>query len=88
VNNERSRSRSETDMKVDPCNDPQKYAPVLGRMVELLGAPGSQQLTFGQALLRASKELRITVPTYMNGALIMAAFKVIAGGKIPGLPEA
>lgn len=75
-------------MPTDPCNDPEKYAPVLGRMVELLGAEGSQQLTFGKALLRASTELRIAVPTYMNGPLIMAAFKVIVNGKFPGLPEA
>jgi hypothetical protein len=72
----------------DPCNDPEKYGPVLGRMVELLGAPGSQQLTFGQALLRASTELQLHVPPHMHGPLLTAAFKVIAGGKIPGLPEA
>lgn len=75
-------------MKVDPCNDPEKYAPILGRMVELLGAAGSQQLSFGQALVRASEELRLHVPPHMQGPLLTAAFKVIASGKIPGLPEA
>jgi hypothetical protein len=76
-------------MPVDPCNDPQKYAPVLARMVELLGAAGSQQLSFGQALVRASdEELRLCVPPHMQGPLLTAAFKVLASGKIPGLPEA
>jgi hypothetical protein len=75
-------------MAYDPCNDPQKYAPVLARMVELLGASGSQQLSFGQALVRASEELRLCVPPHMQGPILTAAFKVIASGKIPGLPEA
>ena len=75
-------------MALDPCNDPQKYAPVLARMVELLGAAGSQQLSFGQALVRASDELRLHVPPHMQGPLLTAAFKVLATGKIPGCPEA
>lgn len=72
----------------DPCNDSEKYGPILGRMVELLGEAGSQQLTFGQALVRASEELRLHVPPHMQGPLLTAAFRVIASGKIPGLPEA
>ena len=75
-------------MAHDPCNDPMTYAPILGRMVELLGAAGSQQLSFGQALVRASEELRLHVPPHMQGPILTAAFKVIASGKIPGLPEA
>lgn len=72
----------------DPCNDSEKYAPVLGRMVELLGAAGSQRLSFGQALRRASEELRLPVPPHMEAHLLTAAFKVISSGRIPGLPEA
>jgi hypothetical protein len=75
-------------MNIDPCNDPQKYAPVLQRMVELMGAPGSQQLTFGQAMSRASAELRLPVPSHMEEHLLVAAFKVISSGRIPGCPDA
>jgi hypothetical protein len=65
-----------------------KYAPVLGRMVELLGAEGNDDLTFGEALERASKELRIVVPKRMEEPLLVSALKVIGGRRIPGLPDA
>jgi len=73
---------------IDPCDDPRTYAPVLGRMVELLGAPGSQQLSFGKALALASIALATPIPLHMEGPLLTAAFEIISSGKIPGLPEA
>lgn len=64
-----------------------KYAPVLERMVALLGAKDSG-ITFGQAMAQASSELGIQIPEHMVEPLLTAAFKVIAGGRIPGVPDA
>jgi hypothetical protein len=66
--------------------DAKKYAPVLDRMIEILGS--SNDITFGIALNRAASELGIEVPEHMHGPLLTSAFKVIAGGRIPGAPDA
>jgi hypothetical protein len=63
-----------------------KYAPILERMVTLLGA--DEKLKFGEALKRASSELSIDVPEHMEGPLLISAFRVIGSGKIPGAPDA
>jgi len=75
-------------MITDPCNDPMTYAPVLQRMVEILGSSNERGTTFGAALEQASKEKGIPVPKHMYGPLLVSAFKVIATGKIPGCPDA
>lgn len=64
------------------------YAPVLERMVELLGAKGFEKTMFGEALERASRETRIVVPEDMKGPLLMGAFEVIANGRFRGAPDA
>ena len=72
---------------IDPCNDPATYAPVLERMVEILGA-NDTGVSFGQAMDRASKEKGIPVPKHMVEPLLVAAFKVIGSGRIQGSPDA
>lgn len=71
----------------DPCSDPDRYAPVLERMVVLLGAKDSK-ITFGEAMKRAARELRISIPDHMEEPLLISALRVIAGGRIPGAPDA
>lgn len=71
----------------DPCSDPDKYAPVLQRMVELLGEKDSK-MTFGDAMKRAARELHLPVPPHMEEPLFISALQVIAGGRIPGAPDA
>lgn len=71
----------------DPCNDPATYAPVLQRMIEILGA-NDTGVTFGEAMDRASKEKNISVPDHMIEPIMVAAFSVIASGRIPGAPDA
>lgn len=70
----------------DLCNDLQTYAPVLARMIELLGS--NPKLSFGVALEQAARERHISIPEHMQEPLLISAFKVMASGKIPGLPEA
>lgn len=66
-----------------------KYAPVLQRMVEILGAlDGDEKMRFGVAFEQAKAELHIEVPPHMEVAILTAAFKVIGGGCIPGAPDA
>jgi hypothetical protein len=72
----------------DPCNDPKTFAPVLQRMVEILGAESSERVTFGDAMTQASRELNIPVPDHMVAPLLTSAFKVIGSGRIPGAPDA
>jgi hypothetical protein len=62
------------------------YAPVLERMVEILGK--KNRLTLGEALAIASNELRIVIPRDMEGPLQSAAFGIISTGKMPGAPDA
>jgi|GEM_PF-2099889 hypothetical protein len=71
-----------------PKSDAMKYAPVLRRMVELLGAEGNERLRFDEAMKRASTELKLEVPEHMVEPLLIVAFKVIGGGRIPGAPDA
>jgi len=65
-----------------------KYAPVLEKMVEILGAKNNEKLTFGIALERASIQLDIPVPDHMYGPLLASAFRIIGIGRIPGAPDA
>lgn len=67
--------------------DARTCAPVLARMVQLLGAKGAT-LTMGQALDQARKELRIKVPEHMIPKLLTNVFHVISGGRLPGQPDA
>jgi|HubBroStandDraft_5_1064220.scaffolds.fasta_scaffold116736_2 hypothetical protein len=67
-------------------NDVTPYAPVLERMVELLGS--SDTMTFDSAMSQASTELAVEIPEHMRGPLLISAFKVVAGGRIPGAPDA
>ena len=69
------------------CNAPATYAPVLERMIEILGA-NDHGVTFGAAMDRASREKGLPVPPHMVEPIMVAAFSVIANGRIPGLPEA
>lgn len=66
--------------------DPEKYAPVLERMVELLGS--NENMTFGDALDQAASELGITVPGEVLGVLLTSVFSVITCGRIHGAPDA
>lgn len=68
--------------------DENKYAPVLERMIEILGAENGEKVTFGTALELASKELNILVPDHMFGPLLTSAFQIIGGRRIPGAPDA
>ncbi len=69
-------------MKLDEAR---KYAPILERMVDILA---KENMTFGAAMSRASRELSIEVPKHMEEPLLMLAFKVFAGRGIPGAAEA
>lgn len=71
-----------------PCNDAVKYAPVLERMVEILGSWEGERVSFGQAMDQASRELGIVVPLYMEAFLLTSAFQIISGGRLPGAPDA
>lgn len=71
-----------------PCNDAVKYAPVLERMVEILGKGDREGISFGEAMLLASLELGIEVPEHMESSLLTSAFQVISGGRIPGAADA
>ena len=70
--------------KPDPDQEAKKYAPVLERMVEILGVKNSK-LSFGDAMKRAARELDIVIPEAMVPPLLTSAFKVISSGKIPGI---
>jgi hypothetical protein len=63
-----------------------RLAPVLERMVEILGSEDSTPMS--AALLRASAELAIEVPADMEGPIYVAAYRVITSGGIPGAAEA
>lgn len=65
-----------------------KFAPVLERMVEIMGS--SEHVRFGEALDRASTELGLVVEkgSVEEEALLKGAFRVIATGRIPGAPDA
>jgi hypothetical protein len=65
--------------------DARKYAPVLERMVDILS---KDNMTFEAALQRAARELELEIPEHVQAPLIVTAFKIFAGGRIPGLPEA
>jgi hypothetical protein len=67
--------------------DTQKYAPVLQRAVEILGAT-DENVKFGEALSRASHELSLPIPEHMEGPLLSVLFRIFGSGKIPGLPDA
>lgn len=69
-------------MKLDEAR---KYAPILERMVDILS---KENMTFGAAMSRASRELGIEVPKHMEEPLLTSAFKVFAGRGIPGAAEA
>ncbi len=65
-----------------------QYAPALDRMIELLGAEGSMH-TVGSSLAAALAELRLPPPpAELERALLMAAFRVISTGRVPGCPDA
>ena len=68
-------------------SDTKDLARVLGRMVELLG---SGPCSFGGALEQAGAELGVSVRkgSKEESALLRAAFAIMAGGKIPGAPDA
>lgn len=68
--------------------DAVKYAPVLERMVEIMGDPKSERVTFGDAMKRAAEELGIEVPEHMHEPLLVMAFRVISSGRIPGAADA
>lgn len=66
-----------------------KYAPVLQRMVDILGALHTdEKMKFGDALKQATAELGVELPLHMEVAILTAALKVVAGGRIPGAPDA
>ncbi len=67
-------------------DEARKYAPVLDRMVTILGSESG--VTFGVAMARASSELGLKVPEHMVMPLMVSAFKVISTGRIPGAPDA
>jgi hypothetical protein len=69
-------------------DEAQTYAPVLQRVVEILGATGNENLTFGAALERASRELCVVVPRHVEMPLLCAALQVIAARRIPGAADA
>lgn len=62
------------------------YAPVLAKMVELLGSTPS--LRFARALDIACAELAIDPPEDIRAELLVRAFQVIGSGRIPGCPDA
>lgn len=66
------------------------YAPVLQRMVEMMGSKEAEEegLTFSVAMARAAASLGIAVPDHMEGPLLLAAFRIITGGKFQGAPDA
>lgn len=72
----------------DPEADSVRYAPVLRRMVEILGAARNESVSFDEAMRRASAELNIPVPQHMVEPLLTSAFRVIASGRIPGAADA
>lgn len=66
-----------------------KYAPVLQRMVEILGnLQTDEKMKFGEAFEQAKAELQIEVPLHMEVVILTSAFDVIANGRIRGLPDA
>ena len=65
-----------------------KYAPVLARMVELLGQDDLSQVKFGEALDQAAREYHLEVPADVQMALLRAAFKILATGRLEGCPDA
>jgi len=76
---------------LDPETDLERarhFAPVLERMVEILGAKGNEHVIFADAMQRASCETKISVPLYMYEPLMRVAFQVIGSGRIPGAPDA
>lgn len=79
--------------RVDPLTTEEIYqnarhiAPVLERMVELLGA-SERRLTFGDALEQAKRETGITTSKESDDLLLRCAFKLIANGRIPGAADA
>ena len=77
---------------LDPESDldrARRFSPVLERMVEIMGASGNDRgMTFGKAMERASRELQTPVPPDMEEPLLVLAFKIISGGRIPGAPDA
>lgn len=66
----------------------QQYGPALHRMVELLGAEGSRH-SFGSAMEAALLELGLPPPPpAIEMGLLTSAFRIIAGGRVPGCPDA
>jgi len=64
------------------------YGRVLERMVELLGST-PRGLTFGAAMDQALRELGLpTPPAEVEEVLLVASLKIIAGGRVPGCPDA
>lgn len=64
------------------------YGVALERMVELLGEKDSR-LSFGGAMDQAVAELGLPPPSAeVQGALLRASLKIIAGGRVPGCPDA
>jgi len=63
------------------------YVPVLVRMVELVV---QSDATFGVALDQAARECGHTLPLprEIEAALLTVAFRMVAGGGIPGAAEA
>ena len=73
----------------DPRGEPYRCAPVLQRMVEIMGAKGNERgVSFGAALERAQRETGITVPPEMEQHLLTTTFQIISSGRIPGAPDA
>lgn len=63
------------------------YAPILGKMVDIIAA--DNKITFGSAFEAAKQATGILkVPQHIENAIMTAAFKVISSGKIPGAPDA
>lgn len=77
---------------LDPETDldrARRFAPVLERMVEIMGAERAERgMTFGKAMALAAHQLRTPVPPDMEEPLLVSAFQVISGGRIPGAPDA
>lgn len=62
------------------------YAPVLAKMVELLGT--HPKLRFSRVLDVACAELQMDPPEQIRAELLVRAFTVVSTGRIPGCPDA